>query len=286
VTHIDSLGIAVVIPTRDRRDLLSRALQSVRAQTCKPAEIIVVDDGSTDGTAAMVRARFPEVVLLQQAAAGVSAARNRGITHSRSEWIALLDSDDEWTPTKLERQCETLARRAGVLVCHTDEIWIRRGRRVNAKKKHAKPDGQVFESCLPLCCISPSSILLHRSVLADVGMFDESLPVCEDYDLWLRIASRYPVALVDEALVVKHGGHDDQLSRRHWGIDRFRIRALEGILASGVLSAGQRRATLAALEDKVRIYESGARKRGKLREAREYDAKLKRSPTPADVGPS
>ncbi len=269
-----TLPVAVIIPTRDRRELLGRALDSVSSQSHPAREIIVVDDGSVDGTAQVVAKRYPQVRVVRQEAAGVSAARNRGIARSDSDWIAFLDSDDEWLPRKLERQAHLLAGRPDALVCHTDEIWMRRGVRVNPRRKHRKPDGDVFERCLPLCCMSPSSILLHRSVLERVGTFDESLPVCEDYDLWLRVAARYQVALVNEPLVVKYGGHDDQLSRRYWGMDRFRIRALEQILATGGLSPEQRAAARRVLEEKVKVYAAGARKRGRLDEAHQYLAKL------------
>ena len=267
--------VSVVIPTRDRCDLLRRALTSVHAQTRPVDEIVVVDDGSIDGTANLVASAFPQATLIRQDAAGVSAARNRGIRRCKGEWIALLDDDDEWLPTKLGRQLAALRQAPETLVCHTDEIWIRRGVRVNPRKKHAKAGGRIFEQCLPLCCMSPSSILLHRSVFEDVGLFDEDLPVCEDYDLWLRITARYPVLLVAEPLVVKHGGHTDQLSRRYWGMDRFRIRALEKILASDVLSSAQRRAAQRMLREKVEIFQAGARKRGKHDEARAYAAKLR-----------
>ena len=268
------LSVSVVIPTHDRRDLLPRALASVRAQSVAPREVIVVDDGSTDGTTEMVLRDFPEVTLLKQQQCGVSVARNRGIEHCSGEWIAFLDSDDEWYPHKLERQQAALDNHPEALVCHTDEIWVRRGTRVNPKKKHAKRGGLIFEHCLPLCCISPSSALVHRSVFGDVGLFDESLPACEDYDLWLRITCRYPVLYVDEPLVVKHGGHADQLSRRHWGMDRFRIHALEKILADDVLSPRQRAAAAATLAAKIRVYGNGAAKRGKRDEAERYFAKL------------
>jgi len=268
--------VSVVIPTHDRGTLLRRALDSVRDQTMAPAQIIVVDDGSTDDTADMVRREYPEVTLLEQAQAGVSAARNHGIGHSRNEWIAFLDSDDEWRRDKLERQCNAIAAHPEAVVCHTDEVWIRRGTRVNPMKKHAKRGGRIFEHCLPLCCISPSSVLLHRSVLDDVGCFDESLPACEDYDLWLRVCCRYPVLFVDEALVVKYGGHADQLSRRYWGMDRFRIRALEKIIAGDQLTSSQRAAACATLREKLLIYAAGAAKRGKHAEAERYQAKLRR----------
>lgn len=268
--------VSVVIPTFDRASVLPRALDSVGAQTLSPAEVIVVDDGSTDDTAELVERRFPSVRLLRQENRGVSAARNRGIEASGGEWIALLDSDDEWRPSKLERQMSGLEERPELRVCHTDEIWIRQGRRVNPRQIHAKHGGWIFEHCLPLCAMSPSSILIHRSIFEEVGMFDEELPACEDYDLWLRICSRYPVLYVDEPLVVKHGGHEDQLSNRVWGLDRFRIRALETVIRDGALSEKDRDSAATMLLEKIGIYLTGARKRGKAPEVEEYEAKRAR----------
>lgn len=263
-------GVTVVIPTFNRESVLSRAIRSVLAQTRAPEEIIVVDDGSTDTTVDSVRAGFPEAVILTQENLGVSAARNHGIREASGEWIALLDSDDEWVAEKLERQLVELARHPDLRVCHTDEIWIRHHRRVNPKRRHAKYGGRIFQYCLPLCAMSPSSIVIHRSVFEDVGLFDEELPACEDYDLWLRICARYPVLYLDEPLVVKYGGHPDQLSRRVWGLDRFRIRALEKILQSNVLDSEDTEAALRILLDKIDIYIAGAEKREKWDEVELY----------------
>ncbi len=266
--------VSVVLPTWNRRELVARALTSVLAQSRAPDEVIVVDDGSTDGTAEALRKDFPGVVVLSQENRGVSAARNRGIEEAKGEWVALLDSDDEWLPRKLETQLGALSASPGALLCHTDEIRIRRGRRVNPMAKHDKAGGLIFERCLALCAISPSSALLNRRLFDAVGLFDESLPACEDYDLWLRVTSRYPVVYVDEPLLVKTGGHSDQLSRRYWGMDRFRIRAIEKILESGLLSESQRMAAEAMLARKIGIYAKGARKRGREDEARRYESKL------------
>ncbi|MEE8138400.1 MAG: glycosyltransferase family A protein [Thermoanaerobaculia bacterium] len=263
-------SVSVVIPTHNRAELLRRALRSVEGQSRPAGEVIVVDDGSDDGTGDLVRSQFPRVRYLWQQNRGVSAARNRGIEAATGRWIAFLDSDDEWRPQKLERQLAALAREPGYRVCHTDEIWIRNGRRVNPKRKHAKQGGWIFRSCLPLCAISPSSVVIHRSIFDDVGRFDEGLEACEDYDLWLRICCRYPVLLVDEPLVVKHGGRADQLSRRIGGLDRYRIRALEKILSSASLLPPERRAALRPLLEKIDIYANGARKRGRDAEAARY----------------
>ena len=273
---MDTLSFSVIVPTYNRGHLLPRALNSIAAQTQTPLEVIVVDDGSTDDTIAILRREYPDVVILEETHRGVSAARNRGIQASRGDWIAFLDSDDEWLPEKLARQNAALVSTPTILLCHTEEVWVRNGVRVNPMKKHAKRGGGIFEDCLPLCCMSPSSVVVHREVLEDVGVFDESLPACEDYDLWLRITSRYPVVFIDEPLVVKHGGHNDQLSRRYWGMDRFRITALEKLLGSDSLNDTQRAVAERVCAEKIDIYRTGAKKRGRHDEARRYTVKLRR----------
>lgn len=267
--------VSVIISTYNRRRLLERALASVYRQTRMPDEILVVDDGSTDDTSVKIPKRFPDVRYIRQENRGVSAARNRGVRESTGNWLAFLDSDDEWLPRKLARQIEALHSRPDLMLCHTNEIWIRRGRRVNPMKKHEKFGGRIFRECLPLCIISPSSALLHRSLLEEVGLFDESLPVCEDYDLWLRVCARHPVVYLDEPLIVKYAGHDDQLSRSTWGMDRFRIRALEKVISSEALSAEDRLAAIRTLMEKIEIYATGARKRGKRDEVADYEEKRK-----------
>ncbi len=169
---------------------VGRALRSVLAQTRPPDEIIVVDDGSEDNTSGMIRSTFPEITLITQANRGVSAARNVGINRASGEWIAFLDSDDEWQPDKLEKQLLTLAEHPDCPLCHTNEIWIRNGRRVDEGKRHTKSGGRIFKRCLPLCVISPSAAIIRRALFDEIGMFDEDLPVCEDYDMWLRICAR------------------------------------------------------------------------------------------------
>ena len=237
-----------------------------------------MDDGSTDETARKIPAEFPDIRFITQSHQGVSAARNQGIRHAKGTYIAFLDSDDLWTPRKLEREIARLAANPAFQICYTDEIWIRRGRRVNPKKRHRKYGGWIYPHCLPLCIISPSSVLLHREVFDVVGTFDESLPACEDYDLWLRVTSRYPVLWIDEPLIIKRGGHDDQLSRAFWGMDRFRVRALVKILKSGTLPASWRQKTLEELEKKCLILIQGAEKRGKTEEAAVYRRILKTFP--------
>ncbi len=265
------MKICAVIPTYNRADALRKALESVFCQSYAANEIVVVDDGSNDDTKAMIAEEFPGVDYYYQENQGVSSARNLGIEKSNSEWLAFLDSDDQWLPDKLAQQVKILSEQPDIKVCHTEEIWIRNNVRVNAMKKHAKKGGWIFQHCLPLCAMSPSSIVLHRAVLDDVGYFDTDLPACEDYDLWLRITAKYPVAFIESPQIKKYGGHNDQLSRKYWGMDRFRIKALQKILAQKTLSSEDRQAAIEMLINKASVYANGARKRQKLAEAIFYE---------------
>jgi glycosyltransferase involved in cell wall biosynthesis len=255
------MKISVIIPSWNRAEQLAAALDSVYAQTLAPHEVIVVDDGSTDTTRQRVTGHYPQVRYIYQHNKGVSSARNTGISAASGDWIALLDSDDRWQPGKLEHQQQALAANPGYRLCHSDETWIRNGKRVNPMKKHAKVGGHIYLQCLPLCVISPSAVMIHRELFEAVGLFDETLPACEDYDLWLRICAVYPVLYVDQPLVIKVGGHEDQLSRRYWGMDRFRIQALEKMLAAGCLGDQDHAVTLKTLHEKIAIMLQGAVKR-------------------------
>ncbi len=236
-----------------------------------------MDDGSTDGTSEFVKSKFPDVKVVTQANQGVSAARNRGITEAKGEWVAFLDSDDEWFPSKLEMQSNWLKSHPDIKICHCDEIWIRNQVRVNPGKRHKKRGGWIYLHCLPLCVISPSAVVINREVFDDVGMFDEHLPVCEDYDLWLRITQWFEVGYVDQQLLVKYGGHSDQLSKAYAGMDRFRITALVKSLEQGVLTSAQRKSTIETLIHKTEIYLNGARKRRKRAEVNDLETLLERS---------
>jgi glycosyltransferase involved in cell wall biosynthesis len=252
--------IAVIIPSYNRASLLPVAIESVLAQSCLATEIILVDDGSTDDTKQLVQSRYPQVRYLRQKNKGVSAARNTGINAATSDWICLLDSDDSWQPDKLERQTEALSKQADCLICHTNETWYRNGKILNQGKKHKKYGGYIFQHCLPLCAISPSSVMIKKQLFDEVGLFDENLPACEDYDMWLRICCKYPVLFLDQPLTNKYGGHADQLSRKHWGMDRFRIIALQKCIESSQLNDIDRHAAVAMLLRKTTIFLNGAEK--------------------------
>lgn len=271
--------ISVIIPTFNRASFLGAAISSVLGQDFFRRggpehcfELLVIDDGSSDRSREIAESFGPPVVYHNQPHRGVSAARNRGLKLSRGEFISFLDSDDLWRKEKIGVQMGFFKAFPAAKVCYTEEVWIRRGARHNPMKKHQKYSGWIFDKVLPLCLLSLSSCLFRREVFEELGGFDESLPVCEDYDYGIRLAQRYPVYLISRPLIVKHGGHPDQLSRRYWGMDRFRIRALEKALESG-LESWQEKLVKAELVKKCRILAAGLEKRGKEKEAEAYRRK-------------
>jgi glycosyltransferase involved in cell wall biosynthesis len=267
---MSSPPVSIIIPTYNRAHWLREAVESVCRQTVQDFELIIIDDGSTDGTAETLHHISRPFVYRFQNNQGVSQARNQGILTARGKWMAFLDSDDLWLPKKLETQMHFFSKNPEALICQTEEIWIRNGRRVNPGKKHQKYSGDIFVPSLKLCLVSPSAVMMRRDLLEKVGLFDETLPACEDYDLWLRIAAHYPIYLLDEPLVVKRGGHPDQLSRTTPALDRLRIRSLVKLLRSGQLTEAQYTAAFQELETKCRIYGQGCLKRGREEEGREY----------------
>ena len=267
--------ISVVIPTLNRINTLQRALDSVINQTYKPAEIIVVDNGSSDGTLKFLREQYPKITILTENKIGVSSARNKGIKKSINQWIALLDSDDAWHPRKLEIQTSMLdSELKEYNLIHTDEVWFRNNKHINQMKKHKKQGGYIFEMCLSFCCISPSSVLFNKNILDKVGLFDESLPVCEDYDMWLKICSSEEVLFAQDKLTYKYGGHKDQLSKSYWGMDRFRIKSIENIIKNFDLTYKQKQQAKKELIKKLKIIINGAFKRNNLSIVNEFSAKL------------
>jgi glycosyltransferase involved in cell wall biosynthesis len=265
--------VSIIIPTYNREAFIRQAILSIITQSYRDFELIVIDDGSTDTTSAIIKSiNDSRIVLLNTKHSGVSHARNRGIEKARGTWIAFLDSDDYWLPKKLATQIDFHLKNEDILISQTDEIWIRGGKRVNKMKKHTKVGGMIYEESLPLCLITPSSVMIHKNIFADVGIFDETLPACEDYDLWLRITHKYPVGLIDKELIVKHGGHKDQLSRSIPTLDKYRIYAMKKMLGSGTLTERQRSATIKEIENKARIYAHGCLKNGKEKEGEEYFA--------------
>jgi GT2 family glycosyltransferase len=259
--------VSVIIPTYNRAWILREAIDSVLTQEFEDFELIVVDDGSTDNTREILETYGHDIIVLRQSNKGVSAARNRGICEAAGQLVSFLDSDDLWLPRKLSLQMDFFYLNPGALICQTEEIWVRNGVRMNPGKRHQKFSGMIFERSLGLCLVSPSAVMIRKTLFDIVGLFDESLAACEDYDFWLRISSTYPVHLIDVPLIIKRGGHTDQLSKAP-GLDKFRIQALKKIIESGSLSESQHRLAVQTLKEKSAIYAGGCRKRGREDEAR------------------
>ena len=264
--------VSVVIPTYNRASWIGTTLSSVLNQTYQNFEIIVVDDGSTDDTSKVVKL-FPSVqyVLLNRNY-GVSKTRNEGLALAKGRYICFLDSDDLWDKKKLETQVKWMEENINCQVCYTNEIWIRIGVRVNAMNKHRKYSGDIFCHCLPLCIVSPSSVMLRAGLFDEVGNFDESLPACEDYDLWLRIALKCEFHFIKEPLIIKHGGHADQLSRKYWGMDRFRVIALKKLLDHYPLEGERLKLTRSMMLEKCSILVQGFMKHGNKKDELRYRA--------------
>ena len=258
--------VSIIVPTYNRAGWLEETLCSVVNQTFKDFELIVVDDGSIDNTSQVMES-FPDAkYFTMKENSGVSKARNLGLDYAKGEFICFLDSDDLWDEKKLEIQLYWMERNIDSQVCYTNEIWIRNGVRVNPMNKHRKYTGDIFRHCLALCIVSPSSVMLRKELFNKVGNFDESLPACEDYDLWLRIAVKNTFHFIEEPLIIKRGGHADQLSRKYWGMDRFRVSALKKLLDQDSLDKEKLQLTRAALVEKCSVLIKGFAKRGQKKD--------------------
>ena len=218
------MKITVVIPTYNREKLVVAAINSVLNQTIKVDEIIIIDDGSIDDTRRIIE-KLP-IQYIYQENSGVSSARNLGIKKASNEWICFLDSDDIWLENKIEEQLLFHKKNPDILFSHTHEEWIFNGKIVKQKKHQQKPSGYCFSDNISHCLIGPSTVMIHKSIFNDIGIFDESLEVCEDFDLWLRILDKYELGFIDKKLINKIAGHENQLSFMTPMMDTYRIEAL------------------------------------------------------------
>lgn len=263
-------AVSTIIPVFDRPQLLKRSLDSVAKQTLLPCEIIIVDDGSSfknfQATKEIVStfcSRVKNICLIRLTTnQGVSAARNLGIHLASQPWIALLDSDDEWLPRKLELQFGYAITNPQVSLIHCNELWRRNGHHVNQKKIHIKEGGMVFERCLERCMIGPSASFFSRKYFLQLGGFNNSLQVCEDYDLWLRWTAHAKVDFLEEQLVIKHGGHTDQLSQKYHSMDYERVKSLFNLFMKSNLSSAQKTLVYQVALSKTKVLNLGYLKHG------------------------
>lgn len=269
-------SICVVIPAYNREATIARCIESVLAQTYKPKDIIVVDDGSTDSTLSILNS-FSDwisvVPVLENK--GVSFARNLGVQHSQAEWISFLDSDDEWTPNKLEKQVSFLKQYPFYDILQSEEDWIRDGELFNKKKHHSKQEGFIFDLCLERCMITPSSVLISRTLFNRFIGFDDKLPTCEDYDMWLRISRHHPIGLEHTVSLKKYGGHADQLSEKYPAMDQFRVKSMLKVLEKEKEEAF-RALIKAVLTQKIEILVNGHKKRNNWEQVQYFENILAR----------
>jgi glycosyltransferase involved in cell wall biosynthesis len=235
----------------------------VLCQSFRDFELIIVDDGSDVSLSDSAIAGYDPRIRIERIDqnCGVSAARNAGVGVSNGQWIAFLDSDDHWHRHKLQKQLHWLDLNREIMIMQTKEIWIRNGVRVNPPKAHKKIRGDLFAQSLDRCMITPSSVVLLRELFDASGGFNESLRACEDYDLWLRICCKHQVGLLDEFLLTRYGGHDDQLSGTAEHLDRYRVRSILQLLETTGLAPEQYNQAVTALVKKAHILANGYNKR-------------------------
>ena len=269
---LTSENISIIIPTYNRENLLPKAIDSLLAQTYRHFEIIIVDDGSTDNTRASLKKYHNDRIrYVYQENRGPAVARNRGIEEAQYSFLAFLDSDDWFAPEKLAIQLTRMQEEPHYLISHTDEIWYRRGKLLNQKKRHHKPGGYIFARCLELCTVSMSTVMVRRELFDSIGLFDETLPCCEDYDFWLRVSIEQPFLKIDEPLTLKDGGRPDEISVQYRvGMDKYRIASICNLLENESLSPEQIALAKKELAHKSRVYGNGCIKHGRPEEGQYY----------------
>jgi glycosyltransferase involved in cell wall biosynthesis len=278
--------VSVIIPTYNRRAMVREAIDSVLAQSFQDFELVVIDDGSTDGTDQQVSQLTDDRIRFERIEhRGPAGARNRGVELARAPMIAFLDSDDLWAPAKLERHFVFMRANPDCAISQTGEVWMRNGRRVNPGTRHLKRGGDIFIDSLRTCLISMSATMMRTEMFRSLGGFDESMLAAEDYDLWLRILIEHECALLDEPLATRRGGRPDQTSAVTPALDRFRILALTKLLADDGLSPARRSAVVVVLAEKCRIYAGGLHRRGRIDAARFYEDVAERAKGWAPTAP-
>lgn len=252
--------VSVIIPTFNRAQFLIRSISSVLNQSYVDLELIIVDDGSTDETLEVVNSvKDSRLSYHYKENGGVSSARNLGVTKAQGEYIAFLDSDDEWQLDKISAQVSYLQNTGKVLV-HTAEKWMRDGKVVKQKKHHQKSGGDMFIRSLQGCVISPSSVLMKKSLYEKVGGMREDFVVCEDYDFWLKVTSLHDIGFLEEELVNKYAGHADQLSFKFFAMDYWRVKSMAWVYQNRPLNEERAKALLVSAQKKCQYLLKGYKK--------------------------
>jgi hypothetical protein len=267
--------VSVVLTCYNAAWCVERALDSVFAQTHQADEVLVTDDGSTDDTVERIRARYGDAVTVHRLPhAGLTPSRRAGVAAARGAWIALLDADDVWMPEKLERQLDFLARHAEVRWLSTDGVYrsaegvIRDSWLSDYFDPVTEMQGDLLPALVERCFPLLSSSLVCANAYRDVGGFDPSIPYSQDYDLWLRLAARYPGAVLAQPLVTYWSG-PAQLSRRFEERYRDDLRLMEKV-ARGELRRDRTLQRVAARKVSTFEFELAVTcaRSGRMREAR------------------
>ncbi|MDD4294806.1 MAG: glycosyltransferase family A protein [Candidatus Omnitrophica bacterium] len=265
---------SIIIPAYNRQKYLKIAVESVLAQSFNDYELIIIDDASNDNTESYIKnistIHHSINYIKNPKNLGISKSRNVGLKNAKGEFICFLDSDDRFRHDKLQITYNYIKEKTDIKIFHTKELWFKNGQYLEPKVYHENPNGYIFKNTVKLCCISPSTAAIHKSIFSDIGIFDENLPVCEDYDLWLRITARYSVALIPLYLTIKQGGLPDQMSQKFSCMDKFRIYALEKILASNTLNPDNYKIAVNELIKKCEIYIKGASKHNNYSDLDKY----------------
>jgi len=267
--------VSIIIPVYNREKMICEAVDSVLRQTYSHWELIIADDGSVDNTLKILDRykNFPQIRVLTLKHIGFPGeVRNRAVEVANGRWLAFLDSDDIWIEEKLEKQINYLENHLNFRFIHTLERWERNGKIISqAHRKHEK-EGDLFKTSLGKCEIGPSTVIMERDLFVQFRGFRSDLEICEDYEFWLRLTAEIPVAYIDEELVIKRGGHKNQLSTKYGFIEIFKISALKFLVDMEKFEGERMNLARRELARKCRIYSKGCRKRGREKEASEYES--------------
>ena len=268
--------VSVIIPVYNRYEQLTEAVESVLRQTFQNYEIIIVDDGSEDERIEWFSISNGLKYYKTEHTGMPGFVRNRGFEIARGNYIAFLDSDDMWNIYKLERQFQYMDKHPEYRIMHTKEIWIRNGKILSQSKQKHKREGDIFKDGLKKCIVGPSTVLLESSLFEEFGGFREDLEIAEDYELWLRVLSKYEIGYLDESLIIKRDGDWAQLSKKYDYIEIFRIKGLKDLVENGYFEEKKMAEARKELMRKIEIYMKGVKKRGKKAEYEKWKKYLEK----------
>lgn len=294
--------VSVIVPTYNRRDCLVCTIRSILAQTWRDLEVIVIDDGSSDESAVEVLRQLgpdpdraesiwrqrvqssngslgfgfwtSEIPLqyIYQSNRGIGASRNRGVQVSQGDLIAFLEPDYTWDAHHLEAHVNFLDSRPDAWLAHGTVVIGRPAAKGGKKRLRQIPPALGFQDVVEGRDLHTSAMVVRRACLLAHGCFDENLPACEDYDLWVRIAAHTPVQIVAEAVV--HLRQAPPMTS--WNLDRYKVYALEKAFQSGHLNADQRHRVAEEMVSRCDILFDGYKRRSNLERANFYDRKRKK----------